>query len=58
MKAAREAQMRLLDLQQLDSTLDRLAHRRRTLPELAEYEDLEQRSGELRDAIVAAETEV
>jgi predicted nucleic acid-binding Zn-ribbon protein len=57
-KAAREAQMRLLDLQQLDSTLDRLAHRRRTLPELAEYEDLEQRSGELRDAIVAAETEV
>jgi predicted nucleic acid-binding Zn-ribbon protein len=50
--------MRLLDLQQLDSTLDRLAHRRRTLPELAEYEDLEQRSGELRDAIVAAETEV
>jgi predicted nucleic acid-binding Zn-ribbon protein len=57
-KAAPEAQMRLLDLQQLDSTLDRLAHRRRTLPELAEYEDLEQRSGELRDAIVAAETEV
>lgn len=58
MKAAPEAQLRLLDLQQLDSTLDRLAHRRRTLPELAEYEGLELRSGELRDAIVAAETEV
>jgi uncharacterized protein len=57
-KAAPEAQLRLLDLQQLDSTLDRLAHRRRTLPELAEYEGLERRSGELRDAIVAAETDV
>jgi predicted nucleic acid-binding Zn-ribbon protein len=57
-KAAPEAQLRLLDLQQLDSTLDRLAHRRRTLPELAEYSELERRSGELRDSIVAAETEV
>jgi len=57
-KAAPEAQLRLLDLQQLDSTLGRLAHRRRTLPELAEYEGLERQSGELRDAIVAAETEV
>ncbi|HEX6467863.1 MAG TPA: C4-type zinc ribbon domain-containing protein [Streptosporangiaceae bacterium] len=58
MKAAPEAQLRLLDLQQLDSTLGRLAHRRRTLPELAEYEALERQAGELRDAIVAAETEV
>jgi predicted nucleic acid-binding Zn-ribbon protein len=57
-KAAPEAQLRLLDLQQLDSTLDRLAHRRRTLPELAEYSELERRSSELRDSIVAAETEV
>jgi predicted nucleic acid-binding Zn-ribbon protein len=57
-KAAPEAQLRLLDLQQLDSTLGRLAHRRRTLPELAEYENLERRSGELRDAIVAAQTDV
>lgn len=58
MKAAPEAQLRLLDLQQLDSTLGRLAHRRRTLPELAEYEEVERQSGELRDAIVAAETDV
>ena len=58
MKAAPEAQLRLLDLQQLDSTLDRLAHRRRVLPELAEYADLERRSAELRDSIVAAETDV
>ncbi|TMQ90949.1 hypothetical protein ETD83_33155 [Actinomadura soli] len=58
MKAAPQAQLRLLDLQDLDSSLDRLAHRRRTLPELAEIERLEGRLTGLRDAIVAAETEV
>ncbi|RKS68755.1 hypothetical protein BZB76_5882 [Actinomadura pelletieri DSM 43383] len=58
MKAAPQAQLRLIDLQELDSSLDRLAHRRRTLPELAEIERLEGRLTELRDAIVAAETEV
>jgi predicted nucleic acid-binding Zn-ribbon protein len=57
-KAASQAQLRLIDLQELDSTLDRLAHRRRTLPELAEADRLEGRLAELRDAIVAAETEV
>ncbi|WP_242886634.1 zinc ribbon domain-containing protein [Actinomadura litoris] len=58
MKAAPQAQLRLIDLQDLDSSLDRLAHRRRTLPELAGIERLEGRLTELRDAIVAAETEV
>ena len=58
MKAAPQAQLRLLDLQELDTSLGRLAHRRRTLPELAEIEGLERRLTELRDAIVAAETEV
>ncbi|MFD0688985.1 zinc ribbon domain-containing protein [Actinomadura fibrosa] len=58
MKAAPQAQLRLIDLQDLDSSLDRLAHRRRTLPELAAIERLEARLTELRDAIVAAETEV
>ncbi|MFG2003028.1 zinc ribbon domain-containing protein [Spirillospora sp. NPDC048911] len=58
MKAAPEAQLRLIDLQELDTTLDRLAHRRRTLPELADIERLEARLTEVRDAIVAAETEV
>ncbi|MFD0902486.1 zinc ribbon domain-containing protein [Actinomadura sediminis] len=58
MKAAPQAQLRLIDLQDLDSSLDRLAHRRRTLPELAEIERAEGRLAELRDAIVAAETEV
>ncbi|TDC44939.1 hypothetical protein E1281_32015 [Actinomadura sp. KC345] len=58
MKAAPQAQLRLLDLQELDASLGRLAHRRRTLPELAEIEGLEGRLTELRDAIVEAETEV
>ncbi|GAA4237550.1 C4-type zinc ribbon domain-containing protein [Actinomadura meridiana] len=58
MKAAPQAQIRLIDLQELDTSLDRLAHRRRTLAELAEIERLEGRLTELRDAIVAAETEV
>lgn len=58
MKAEPHAQLRLIDLQDLDSTLDRLAHRRRTLPEIAEAERLRDRLVELRDAIVGAETEV
>ncbi|KAB2346568.1 zinc ribbon domain-containing protein [Actinomadura rudentiformis] len=58
MKAAPEAQQRLIDLQELDTALERLAHRRRTLPELADIERLEARLAEVRDAIVAAETEV
>lgn len=58
MKAAPEAQLRLLDLQELDATLDRLAHRRRTLPELADVTRLEQRLREVADALVAAQTEI
>jgi predicted nucleic acid-binding Zn-ribbon protein len=57
-KAPAETQLRLLDLQDVDTALDRLAHRRRTLPELAEIERHEARLAELRDAIVGAETEV
>ena len=58
MKAAAAAQLRLLDLQEIDSALDRLAHRRRTLPELAEIERHEARLAELRDKVVGAETEL
>ena len=58
MKAAAAAQLRLLDLQEIDTALDRLAHRRRTLPELAEIERHEARLDELRDSIVGAETEL
>jgi predicted nucleic acid-binding Zn-ribbon protein len=50
--------MRLLDLQELDARLDRLAHRRRTLPELAEIANAEERLGGVADALVAAQTEI
>jgi predicted nucleic acid-binding Zn-ribbon protein len=56
-KSAPDDQLRLLDLQALDSTLDRLAHRRRTLPELAEIEELQGRLDRLSDDIVLIETE-
>ncbi len=49
-------QARLLDLQALDAALDRLAHRRRTLPELSTINDLDARARELRDQLVAAQT--
>jgi predicted nucleic acid-binding Zn-ribbon protein len=49
-------QARLLDLQALDAALDRLAHRRATLPELNTIAELDARVRELRDGQVAAET--
>ena len=58
MKADPFVQLRLLELQALDSALDRLAHRRRTLPELAEIERLEAQVDALRDETVRAETAV
>lgn len=57
MKAPPDTQLRLLDLQEIDTALDQLSHRRRTLPELSEIDELNRRTAELRDAIVAAETE-
>lgn len=48
----------LLDLQALDSGLARLAHRRRSLPELAEIARLDDRLGAVRDDVVRAETDV
>jgi predicted nucleic acid-binding Zn-ribbon protein len=57
-KAASEAQLRLLDLQELDTALDRLEHRKRTLPELAEIQHAEERLGKFSDAFVAAQTEI
>lgn len=57
MKADPFAQLRLLDLQGLDRALDRLAHRRRTLPELAEMERLDRLVAGSRDDVVRAETE-
>lgn len=57
MKAAPDDQLRLLDLQALDSALDRLAHRRRTLPELAAVDELQARVARLADDIVLLQTE-
>jgi predicted nucleic acid-binding Zn-ribbon protein len=51
-------QLRLLDLQALDSRLDQIAHRRRTHPALATIAEVESALGALRDRIVASETEV
>jgi uncharacterized protein len=45
-------------VQTLDSTLDQLRHRRRTLPELAEIEDLHKQRDAAAADIVVARTEV
>ena len=58
MKAAPEAQRRLLDLQAVDTALSQLAHRRRNLPELAAIADRSARAGVLHDAVVDARTRV
>ncbi|TDE32842.1 hypothetical protein E1295_38960 [Nonomuraea mesophila] len=57
MKAAPEAQKRLLDLAELDSVIDRLAHRRRTLPELAEIDERSKSYARLSTQVIEAETE-
>ena len=51
-------QLRLLDLQALDSRLAQIEHKRRSLPQLATIADLEGRIAALRDRIVAGQTEV
>ncbi|RCV50428.1 zinc ribbon domain-containing protein [Marinitenerispora sediminis] len=58
MKAEPVHQRRLLDLQELDTTLAQLTHRARTLPEIAELERLDARLAELRNALVVVETEL
>jgi len=54
-KAPPETQLRLLELADLDAELNRIEHRRRGLPEVAEVEKIEARDTELRDAIAAAQ---
>jgi uncharacterized protein len=54
-KASVEAQLRLLELADLDAELGRLDHRRRGLPELEEYRRIEARDAELRDELTALE---
>ena len=55
MKASPQAQLKLLELAELDTELGRLDHRRRTLPENAEFEAAQQRDTELRDELAALE---
>jgi predicted nucleic acid-binding Zn-ribbon protein len=52
-KASPEAQLRLLELADIDSELGRIAHRRRGLPEHAEITRLEGRDASLRDSVSA-----
>ena len=58
MSAEPAVQLRLLDLQALDSRLDQIEHRRRSLPALATIAEVEAKLAALRDRIVASETEV
>ena len=58
MKADPSAQVRLLDLQELDSHADQLRHQRRTLPEKALVEELTRGRGELDDLARDARIEV
>jgi predicted nucleic acid-binding Zn-ribbon protein len=57
-KASPEAQLRLLELADLDTELARLDHRRKTLPEIPELEQLGGRAAKSRDVLIAAETEL
>ncbi|MFD5426558.1 zinc ribbon domain-containing protein [Streptomyces sp. NPDC127084] len=57
MNAAPADQIRLLDVQALDVRLSQLAHKRKSLPEHAELESLNKDLIQLRDLLVAAQTE-
>jgi uncharacterized protein len=55
---SRESLIELLELQKVDSRIDRLVHRLHNLPEAAELEQLEARRTELRTSIGAAQAVV
>ncbi|MFF3629101.1 zinc ribbon domain-containing protein [Streptomyces sp. NPDC002164] len=57
MNAAPADQIRLLDVQALDVRLSQLAHRRKSLPEHAEIESLTSDLAQLRDLLIASQTE-
>jgi predicted nucleic acid-binding Zn-ribbon protein len=57
-KASPEAQLRLLELADLDTEITRQDHRRRTVPEIAELEKLSDRAEKARDALITAETQL
>jgi predicted nucleic acid-binding Zn-ribbon protein len=57
-KAAPEAQRRLLDVQAIDTALAQLAHRRKTLPELAEIDAVAREVSALEDERVRAQVAI
>jgi uncharacterized protein len=57
-KADPEAQRRLLDLQAIDTQLTQIAHKRRTLPEIAELDRLARELSALEDERVRAQVEL
>jgi predicted nucleic acid-binding Zn-ribbon protein len=57
-KASPEAQRRLLDLQAIDTALAQLAHRRKTLPELAELDAVARELSALADERARAQVAV
>lgn len=58
MLAEPAVQLRLLDLQAVDTALNQLAHRRKSLPELAVIADCEARAAEARSRHIDAQTEL
>ncbi|MFJ8041260.1 zinc ribbon domain-containing protein [Kitasatospora sp. NPDC096147] len=58
MNAAPADQIRLLDLQAIDSKLDQLAHRRRSLPEHAEIDKATAEHTALKDLVIAAQAQL
>jgi predicted nucleic acid-binding Zn-ribbon protein len=58
LKADTSRQWRLLDLQALDTRLDQIAHRKATLPELAELRGLDAQTSVLDDDLIRARTAV
>jgi uncharacterized protein len=58
LKADPSEQLRLLDLQGLDTRLDQLEHRRHAMPELAEIAALDKELAHLRNLLVATQTQL
>ena len=58
MRADPAAQLRLLDLQALDTKLGQLSHRRASVPQIVELAGLDQQAAQLRDREVALRTAV
>lgn len=58
MRAEPTRQLRLLDLQAVDTRLDQIAHAKRTLPQLAELADLEGKARLIDDQLVRSRTEL